>query len=200
MNPQHARILRLLGNDKFDFHEVETLIKSDPALCFRLLRYLNSAAFGFQGEICSILQAVTLLGETELRKWLLLVSTIMVGRKRPELVKFALVRARFAELLGARCGISGPMLFLLGLLSLMDAILELPLSSITEQLAVPAEIRNALLDKPSHLRDCLDLVIAYESGDWAPCDRLGKQCRVPEVRLVEDYWSALQWTESLINI
>jgi c-di-GMP-related signal transduction protein len=199
-NPPHVRVLRLLGSDKFDFQEVEQLIKADPALCFRLLRYLNSATFCFQGEICSILQAVTLLGESEMRKWLLLVSTIMVGSKQPELIKLALVRARLAELLAPYTGMPGAILFLLGLLSLIDAILELPLTWITEQLAVPAGIRSALLREPGRLRDCLDLVIAYESGDWGECGRLVEECRVPMDKLADHYLNALKWTESLVNM
>ncbi len=199
MNPQHARILRLLGNRTFNFHEVEELIKSDPALCFRLLRYLNSAAFGFQGEISSILQAVTLLGEAELRKWLFLVAAIVSGRGHPELITLALVRARFAEQLEEEAGISSSLLFFLGLLSLMDSILELPLSEVTEHLAISPDVRSALLGSPGRLKDCLDLVIAYERGDWESCDQIGKKCQIPRQKMAERYLEALKWSRSLMS-
>lgn len=198
-NPQHLRILRMLGGDLLDFHEVEMLIKSDPALCFRLLRYLNSAAFSFRREVRSILEAVTLLGEKELRKWLLLVSTIMAGNRKPELVKLALVRARFAETIGPMLGLAGPLVFLLGLLSLMNAILELPLLQVAEQLAVPEEIRSALLGNPSRLRSCLDLVMAYESGEWERCETLLRECGLPMDVIAASYCNAVKWTEHLVN-
>jgi c-di-GMP-related signal transduction protein len=200
LNPQHARILRILGHDTLDFREVEQLIKSDPALCFRLLRYLNSAAFCFQREIRSILEAVSLLGETELRKWLFLVSAIVSGRSHPELVTLALVRARFAERLGPCFGISGSLLFFLGLLSLMDTILDLPMSLVTEMLAIPPEVHSALLGEPGRMRDCLDLVVAYEKADWKLCDQIGERCQIPLASLMEQYFAALKWTKSLMSI
>jgi c-di-GMP-related signal transduction protein len=199
LNPQHMRILRLLGTDRLDFHEVETLIKSDPALCFRLLRYLNSAVFCFRHEVRSILEALILLGERELRKWLLVVSTIMAGSRNRELVTFALVRARFAELVAPQLGLPGPVVFLLGLLSLMDAILEIPLAFITEQLALPSDIRGALLGEEGGLKSCVDLVIAYESGDWESCDRLRTEHRVPMDLLLGSYCDAVKWTQSVVS-
>jgi c-di-GMP-related signal transduction protein len=197
LNPQHARILGMLGQSTLDFHEVEELIKSDPALCFRLLRYLNSASFCFQREIRSILQATMLLGENELRKWLFLVSAIVAGRGHSELVNLALIRARFAELLGAQVGIAGSELFFLGLLSLMDAILDLPLSSIMNDLAISPEVRETLLGKPGRLRDCLELVVAYERGEWEICDRIGAACHIPKPHLAEHYLCAVQWSNAL---
>ena len=200
LNPQHARVLRLLSRDSLDFYEVEQLIKSDPALCFRLLRYLNSAAFCFQREIHSILEAVSLLGEAEMRKWLFLMSVVLGGRSNPELVILALIRARFAEGLESYIHIPGSQLFFLGLLSLMDAILELPLRVITEQIAIPREIRSALLGEPGRARDCFDLVCSYERANWGECDRISKRWQIPKAALAEQYLAALAWSQSLINL
>lgn len=199
LNPQHIRLLRMLASPKLDFHEVEALIRTDPALCLRLLRYLNSPIFGFQKEIQSILQALTLLGETELRKWLFLMSAIVVGKEKSELVKLALIRARFAELLGPDTGLCESQLFLLGLLSLMDAMLEIPLLSLVDKLALPAELRASLLGTPSPLRDCLELVLAYEMTDWPVCDRLCEKYRMPLSSMPDKYLEALRWAESVLS-
>lgn len=199
VNPQQMRILRLLSHAVLDFREVETLIKSDPALCFRLLRYLNSAAFCLRREVRSILEAVTLLGERELRKWLLLVSAVMSAGPKTELATTALVRARFAELVAPMMRLPASMAFLLGLLSLMHAILDLPLSDVTEQLAVPPEIREALQGRSNRMRTCLDLVAAYESGDWGRCKILSREQHIPMDRLVTSYCDAVQWAETLIK-
>lgn len=200
LKPQHARILRMLSREVINFLEMEELIKADPALCFRLLRYLNSPTFHLEGRVRSILEALTLLGEGELRKWLFLVSAIVAGRQNPELVRLALVRARFAELLGPQIGISSSVLFFLGLLSLMDAILEVPLSSVTEELAIPAEARSALLGKPGRLRDCLDLVLAYERGEWESCKDLASTWGLPLPTVSENYFAAVKWADSLVNL
>ncbi len=200
LNPQHVRLLRILGSPELDFKAIEELIKSDPALCYRLLRYLNSAAFGFRGTIRSILQSVTLLGEVELRKWLLLVFTVMAGdSSKRELVSAALIRARFAELINTRGRNAGSMSFILGLLSLMDGILDLPLSAIAEQLALPEEVRSALLGQPGELRNCLDMILAYEAADWGTCDALSCQCGVHVASLAEKYLAAVKWTQALAS-
>jgi EAL and modified HD-GYP domain-containing signal transduction protein len=199
VNPLQLRVMRLLSRDTLDFQEVEMLIKSDPALCFRLLRYLNSAAYCFRREVRSVLEAVTMLGEKELRKWLLLVSAIMAGNRNPELVKTAVMRARFAETLGPKLGVSGPVAFLLGLLSLMHVILDLLPSEVAEQLAIPEEIRDALLGNPGPLQTCLEVVLDYETGNWDKCDTLLRECNVQMDALVTSYRDAVKWAELLMS-
>jgi len=199
INPLQARIMRLLSREALDFYEVEMLIKSDPALCFRLLRYLNSAAFSFRHELRSILEAATMLGERELRKWLLLVSAIMAGNRNPELVKTALVRARFAEMLGPRMGVTGPLAFLMGLVSLMHVILDLPLDDVAGQLAIPTGIRDALIGTPGQLRSCLEVVVEYESGNWDGCEALLRERPVRMDLLVANYCDAVKWAEELMK-
>ena len=199
MNPLQARIMRLLSREALDFHEVEMLIKSDPALCFRLLRYLNTAAFSFRHELRSILEAATMLGERELRKWLLLVSVIMAGNRNSVLVTTALVRARFAELMGPAMQVPGPTAFLLGLVSLMHVILDLPQSEVAEQLAIPTQVRDALHGKSGQLRSCLELVVEYESGNWSRCEVMLRDRHVPMNVLVANYCDAVKWAEELMS-
>ncbi len=199
VNPLQVRIMRMLSREMLDFREVEMLIKSDPALCFRLLRYLNSASFCFRHEVASILEAVMMLGEKEVRKWLLLVSAIMAGNRKPELVTTAMVRARFTELVAPKMGLSASLGFLLGLLSLMHAILDLPLADVVEQLAVPNEIRTALVGTPSRWSSCLAVVLAYESGDWQLCELLLREHYFPMETLVTDYCEAVKWADSIMT-
>jgi EAL and modified HD-GYP domain-containing signal transduction protein len=196
LDPKHLPILRVLGTPSLDLIQVEKLIKSDPALCYRLLRYLNSPAFYLQTEIKSILHALALLGEAEVRKWLLLVCAVLgAGAKKPELVTASLVRARFAELLGPYVGLAGSSLFILGLLSLMDAIMDVSLESVLKQVAVPPEVRGALLGEENGFRRCLNLVLAYEAADWTKCDELRKKCRIPAALLSGAYLDAVSWTK-----
>ena len=198
IDPKHLRVLRALSRPQLNFIELEQLIKTDPALCYRLLRYLNSPAFYLQTEIRSILHALVLLGEAEVRKWLLLVCAIeAAGARKPELVNAALVRARFAELLGVPANLSESALFLVGLLSLMDAMLDTPREALLAQVALPADVRAALLGEANRLRQCHDVVVAYESADWATCDEKRKRLHIPEAVLRSAYLDAVKWAKVL---
>jgi c-di-GMP-related signal transduction protein len=198
ISDQCFRVFTVLGRKELDLLEVEKFIKSEPALCYRLLTYLNSPAFYLQTEIRSILQALTLLGEKELRKWLLLVCTVIAGSsKNSELVTSALIRARFAELLAPYASLPGASLFIVSLLSLMDAILETPLQVLLNHIAIPDDIHDALLGVPNDLRRCHDLVVAYESGDWTTCESLRRELRIHEAHLRRAYLDAVQWARQI---
>lgn len=159
LDANHLRILRTLASPELNLLEVESIIKSDPALCYRLLRFLNSSAFYRQDEIRSVLHALTLLGEIEIRKWMLLVCALGAGggASKRHLLESALIRARFAESLAPKMNLSSSSLFILGILSLMPAILDVSVETLVELVAVSTELRAALLGTPNPLR--IDLVV-----------------------------------------
>ena len=126
----YIRIPRAVSRDQLDPHEIENLVKIETSVCYRLLRYPNSAAFGFDTEIHSVRHALSLLGERETRRWVRLVATLgSAPQKSTELVSMALARARFCELVAPQIKRGDSDLFLLGLLSLIDAMLEVPMVS-----------------------------------------------------------------------
>src|SRR5947199_5996 len=123
------------------------------ASCYRLLRYLNSAVFSMQNEVHSIRHALTLLGEREVRRWIRLVATLTAGEKKStELVVTAMVRARFCELLAPRVPHGESDLFLMGLISMIDAILEVPMVRVLESIPLDHETKAVLLGADSQLR------------------------------------------------
>jgi len=125
----YVRLLQAVSQPELQLRELENLIKTEASVCYRLLRYLNSAAFGIQNEVHSIRHALTLLGEREVRRWIRLVVTLTAGEKRSsELLVSAMTRARFCELLSLRVPQGESDLFLMGLLSMIDAILEIPMT------------------------------------------------------------------------
>ena len=195
------RVERALAASRLDLIEIEQLVKSEPALCYRLLRYLASPGFYLQTEIRSILQALALLGEEELRRWLLLISAVITADAEPNplLVSTALARARFAELLAPYTGMPAPALFLLGLFSRMDAIANRPLPQILDEVVLPVEVRQALREQKNQLWRCHQIVVAYESGDWALCEELRRQRGVPASALRETYVEALRWANRVTN-
>ncbi len=133
----YVRMLQAVSQPELDPREIENAIKGEAALCYRLLRYLNSAVFGFSNEIRSVRHALSMLGEREVRRWVRLVVTLAAGQhKSSELVLSALVRARFCELLSPKIQHGDSDLFLLGLLSLMDAILEIPMNEVLDKVPI----------------------------------------------------------------
>ncbi|PYX94560.1 MAG: diguanylate phosphodiesterase, partial [Acidobacteria bacterium] len=123
----YLRMLQAVARPEMDLREIETIIKGEASICYRLLRYLNSAIFSFSSEIHSVRHALSMMGEREIRRWVRLIATLGAAQqKSTELVLSALVRARFCELLGLRVPHGDNDLFFLGLLSLMDVILEIP--------------------------------------------------------------------------
>ena len=194
----YLRVLQVTNAPDLDFFKVERLVKSEPALCYRLFRYLNSAAFAFHTEIKSIVQALTLVGERDVRKWLIVACASMAAEgKPPELVNLALVRARFCELLGRPSKASESALFMLGLFSLMEAILDTSMQMIVEQVQLSSEVSAALLGGQSHLRSIYELVIAFEAAEWGVCEQLAKHLAIPDDTVCEAHLNAVEWAQGL---
>jgi c-di-GMP-related signal transduction protein len=165
----YVRLLNAIAESELDFAEVEGIFRQDPSLTYRLLRYLNSPLKGFRSEISNIRHAITLLGEVEFRRWVAIVAVVaMAGGKPPELVRTALTRAYFCEEMARPAGMDakGPDLFLMGLLSVTDALLDQPIEQVLRSLPVTEEIRKALIDGTGQFRDVYETLLAYERADW----------------------------------
>jgi len=196
----YMRMLQVVHQPVIDFAILEGLIKHEASLCYRLLRYLNSAVFGFAREIRSIRHALSMLGEDEIRRWISLAAAVGAGQKGPgELLQTALVRAHFCELISRRLQHGQSDYFLLGLLSLIDAILGMPMSAVLKGLPVDREIKAALLGKPSRLQPLYDLTIAQETADWQRCAELAKGFQVPEQEVASAYLKSIQWAREVIS-
>lgn len=191
------RLLEMVSRPDLDMNALEGVFKQDATACYRLLRYLNSPAFGFRNEIRSIRHALAMLGDRELRRWVRLLVTLTASSdKSPELVISALTRARFCELISQQLHHKGD-LFLMGLLSLMDAILEVSIDTILEQLPVDHETKAVLSSQPSSLRPLYQLVLAQESGEWDQCSQLAQQLCLPEEQVSKAWWQAVDWAQHI---
>ena len=165
----YLQLLQAANEVQFDFQKISQIFRRDVSLSYRLLRYLNSPVFPFRMEIHSIPHALTLLGEHSMRKWISLVSVACLGDEVADgLLRLPLLRAMFCELIGHKIGMhrEANELFLLGLLSVMDALLNMRMSDVLAEIPVGDEIKNALLGRDSRYRPVFDVVLDYESGTW----------------------------------
>jgi EAL and modified HD-GYP domain-containing signal transduction protein len=191
----YVRLLEMVCRRDIDMRELEKLLKQEASISYRLLRYLNSPLFGMALEVKSIRHAVAILGERELRRWIRLVVTVGAAEQKcSELVLMALARARFCELLSYRLQ-SNSDLFLMGLLSIMDAILEVTMEALLKQLPVERETKDVLLGHESELRPLYQLMLAQESGEWEQSSALAKRLKISDEDVALTWWQAMQWAQ-----
>lgn len=194
----YVRMLQEVSRPELDVNALENLIKGEASVCYRLLRYLNSAVFAFKSEIHSVRHALAMLGEREVRRWVRLVAAVGAGQeKTSDLVLSALVRGRFGELLQPLVPHGESDLFLLGLLSLLDAMLEMPMADVLERVPLDHETKAVLLGKASLLRPVYQLMLAHESGEWDAAEQLSAGLRLQSEEVASYYWLAQQWAREV---
>jgi len=194
----YLRMLQEVGREDLDVRKLERVIKSEASVCYRLLRYLNSAVFGLKSEIHSVRHALSMMGEREVRRWVRLVAAVGAGQdKTSDLLLSALVRGRFGELLQPRVAHGESDLFLLGLLSLIDAMLEMPMVEVLEKISLDYSTKAVLLGQPSVLRPVYQLMLAHESGEWEAAARLSRSLHLDSEEVAGFYWQAQRWARDV---
>lgn len=196
----YATLLVKLSKPDISVFELENVIKQDMSLCYRVLRALNSAATPLRVEIASIRQAIILLGRDTIRRWASLWAIASMNeRAHPELVASSIIRARCCEMVDASSHSDPGTGFLLGMCSLLDAILEQPMEAVVSQMPLAAEVRCALLGEQNERRALLDCVIAYERGEWDRFEDLASKAGISDEILRTAYHEALRWTRELTH-
>jgi EAL and modified HD-GYP domain-containing signal transduction protein len=192
------KLLQLISRPELDHREVEEIIRPDAALNLRLLRYINSAAFGLRGEVRSLSQALALLGENEFRRWCRLVVLFESSHGRPsDLVLSALVRARFCELIGEQVDHGDADLFLLGLLSHMDAILDTPMGLLLADFPLIPEAKMLLFEHKGPLSPIFELLFAIEAGRWWSVIESCSRLEIREKDVAKAHQDAMEWAEAV---
>ena len=178
--------------------EVGEAISTDLALSYRLLRLINSAAFGLIQEVSSIRQALALLGLVAVKKWLALILLTEVGATKPvELLRLALTRGRMMELLAQREGKArAAQAFTVGLFSTLDAFLDQPMEEAIAPLGFPEENAEALLHHRGILGRLLAVMLAYEQADWPAVAAEAAAISISEEVLTSAYVEAVEWSEA----
>ncbi|HTR23459.1 MAG TPA: HDOD domain-containing protein [Terriglobales bacterium] len=200
----YLQLLQAISKPEADFPEIEELIKREPSLCYRLLRYLNSPLLGMACPVSSIGCALNLLGERELFRWIRMATTLVMGHdKSSDLVLSSLVRARFCELIAPKLKHNEADLFLMGMLSLMDAILEVPIGVVVDKLSLNPEIKAQLIGgktgEQTALSPIYDLMVAREAGNWETVTKMGKQLNLSLYCVDKNYNEALRWAHEVTS-
>jgi EAL and modified HD-GYP domain-containing signal transduction protein len=168
------RSLAATMDTQTSFHVLDPIISQDVGLSYKLLRLVNSGYYSLADEVKSIQQAISMIGLQQLRSWMMLLMMATVDDKPHELTATALQRAKMCEMLGKALGErKAESYFLIGLLSVLDAIMDLPMVQVVESLSLTAEITEALIYRKGKLGLALSAVIATEGGDWDPILQLG---------------------------
>jgi EAL and modified HD-GYP domain-containing signal transduction protein len=184
-----------------DLTKIAALFELDAALAYKLLRLINSGVFPIQSKIASLKQALVYLGQERLKKFVSLIVTAHTAGKKPaELMQVCVVRARFCELIAKKVAKhqSGEA-FLTGLFSLLDAILDQPMSLLVEKLPFQDEIKAALLEEKNTLYYILKVVKAYETGSWWALEQAVIFLNIQSDILPELYQKSVDWADSYKN-
>jgi c-di-GMP phosphodiesterase len=190
------RLIAKLNNPNLNINELEEAIRQDISLSYKLLRYVGSAACATRVEIKSIRHAATMTGINRLKIWASLIMFSGIEEKLRDVTQTAVIRARMCEKLAEAMKLEeADRFFLVGMFSLLDAMLNTPLEGILESLQLTPDIVNGILHKEGDLGAVLRCVQAYESRNWdqVRCGNLDQET------IREAYIKAMAWAIRSLN-
>lgn len=191
------RLLAELNCSEPDPVKIRRIVETEIGLAYKLLQYINSSALGVRNRIHSIDHAINMLGTKGLSQWITLVTMKgMLAGKPEELLTTVAIRAKFCELLTRKIDAQWDSdMFLVGLFSLLDVMLERPMAEILSKLPLTEMIKTALLGEENRYKLMLDIIRAYERCDWQQVDRLVKLLGVQGKEVAFCYRDALTWSK-----
>ena len=194
-----VEILALLQNETIDLQKVAEQVSHDPSLTLRLLRLANSPIWAYRDEVHSVHEALIVIGERNFRRLATVaIASELNSGQSPELLRMTLVRARFCELAAKICSLNPTEQYLLGMLSLLPAMLRVPMREITSFLPLRTEICQAL--EGANLREgfLLNWLENHEVANWEACDALTSANGCSGNNLVRCFTESLQWVENIL--
>lgn len=182
-----------------DFNKVEKMIREDVSLSYKLLRFVNSVYFYRKSPIATLRQALIYLGAHQLRDFVLLLATSGIATDKPRLLaSMAIIRGHFAK------GIAelhrpdlAEQAYIVGLFSLLPALLDRPMDSIIKHLNLEQQINQALLDTTGPLGNYLSLCRLYEKADWPNIEQMIQRLQISLDDLSQHYHQTVQWADQL---
>jgi len=200
---RHMRLLSQVNKPELEYDELETLIKQDVSMTYKLLRFINSAWYGLKQSVDSIRHALVLLGPAEVRLWATMLMLRNIGKEKPdELFRRSLIRAKLAEGIAPLIGLrkKAPQLFLVGAFSLADALTDLSMRKMLENLPLNDDIKQALLGSSSQFGLVCKAVAAYETGQWGSFSDAAKDLHLDEGAMPSVFRASREWTDEAMTV
>jgi EAL and modified HD-GYP domain-containing signal transduction protein len=193
-----AELLYETSKKDLDLTSITNVFERDVSLSYKLLRYANSATFKRRSEVSTIKQALVILGSGELKRFLGLMFAVTANPDKPtELIKLAMIRAKFCELVASDMGVrlDVSIAFLTGLLSMIDAILDEDLASVLAKLPLSPEIKDPLLTRKGLMAAIIILVELIEHAQWDKTDIVMEKLKLDKEQAAKHYNEALTWAD-----
>lgn len=193
-----AELLYETSKPELDLASITSVFERDVSLSYKLLRYANSAIFKRRSEVSTIKQALVILGSGELKRFLGLMFAVTANPDKPtELIKLAMTRAKFCELVASDMSsqINTSIAFLTGLLSMIDAILDEELEVVLGKLPLAAEIKEPLLTRKGTMAAIIKLVEFIEHAQWDKTNLVMEKLKLDKEKAVQHYNEALAWAD-----
>ncbi|WP_243431884.1 EAL and HDOD domain-containing protein [Aliamphritea spongicola] len=188
------QLLAELDNPNASADSVEQIVINDPNMTYKILRLVNSAAFSTPKEIESLSHAIALIGMNQVKKWATLFLLSGQSGKPAELTRMMLIRGRMCELLAEMLNYEAPInFFMVGLLSQLDAMMDMDLGYLMDQVPLRDDIKRAILTRENQMGAVLEEVASYERGEWDSIKGLLDK-RFYEVA----YRHSLDWAEQVL--
>lgn len=204
MEAQHHMIMLIYHEvlkPYLSYDKLSKYFSQDVALSYKLLKFTNSGLFQLKEPIESIKQALVYLGEDKARKFVCLIATAHLGKNKPmELVRMSIIRARFCEQIAYPLDPkTADSAFLVGLFSMVDALLDKPMEELVAHLPLTDEARAALKGQENLLFFQLQLVKAYESASWYDTNKYANVVGIQEQALPAMFENASKWSDTYEN-
>lgn len=190
------QVVQELQNPNTTAKDVEALVLRDAVLTYKLLRIINSAAYSLVREVDSLSQAIVLLGLEQVRKWATLIALSNNQDKPEELSRSLLARGRMCELLAeAMKRNNSSNYFMVGMMSEINALLDMDIETLLEQIPLNDEIKQAIAHRKGPMGEVLQAVVAYENGEW---DRL-QEFDIADNLYEGAYRHSLKWAQDAMQ-
>ncbi|MET0355227.1 MAG: HDOD domain-containing protein [Cellvibrio sp.] len=196
------QLMSALQDPEVPVEKIEKMIARDTVLSFKLLRLVNSAAFGLARKVDSLKQAIMLLGLNKIKNWVNILAMSNLGDKPHELSVSALTRARMCELIAGELNNKAKLdgFFTVGLFSTLDAFMDAPMASLLESISLSQHINDAILTQEGIEGKVLETTMLYEKGKWDDIDwdYLAAH-NIDAEKLAQIYIETLEWVDKTVN-
>jgi EAL and modified HD-GYP domain-containing signal transduction protein len=189
------RLLTIINDPDVETEKLAKTIAVDATLSYKLLHYINSAFFSLPSKISSIQHAISYLGMKEVKRWSNILTLASLSNKPVAVLQNSLIRGKMCEELGALVGEKGERFFLVGILSSLDSILDIPLEEALQQLPLAYEIKSAIMQKQGLTGEALACVVNYEQWDIANVSFKD----VDPKDISDAYYRSISWAKDVLS-